>query len=675
MQDQNLKKRIISYCFFTANSDPNTRDHYDQFSRCSDRYWYNIPAVIAVNSHIYPEFKTRIYVHENVLQQPLGALFWKLNDCPTVEICRMSGASHNKMPMIWRMLPLWDSDVEIFLARDIDSIPNSQEAIASYAFIKSEFPCQGIRTHPDHSDDNCILLAGLSGYKPSALKTELPLDFSFDDVVQLGLKIDPQWKWGTDLEVIKRVFVYRNPQLLGRILDTPIRGEWGVPINKTGLTRTTLSESKYASIDLSFVPPKLLEICNKLCQWGGQPIDARAELRNILSFSNPTCEFIKKAILENKLLKSFYLGASTSKQGSISAAKHDFADSTKETSIISVESPLDGQQTSPSHVTTNAGINFLTVRAAGYTRYKSPSELPIILMAYNRPHHTQTTLEGLKNLGANNLYIFADGPAHGADISKIEKTRELIHAISWTEPKVVFRDHNLGLANSIRDAVSQVFKQEEFVILLEDDCVPGPQFTNFMFECYRRYANNPLVYGISGHTVNHNPSILANWDYDLYFSPRIGSWGWGTWKNRWEQHIFDLPTAVKRCLDSGVDLNQGGSDIPHALERYLTGALKDVWTLNWVLTVFLNGGYYIYPTLSHIDNIGTDGTGVHCHPTDIFKTPIMKSPPTRFPQNIKLNQELYLSHRSYFDIPNGPSPHQSFQRLTNPPPHPSHALP
>ena len=74
-----MTNKIISYCFFTAESDPNTRSRYDQFSNRSDRYWYNIPAVIAVNSHVYPDFKTRIYVHENVFQQPLGALFWKLS--------------------------------------------------------------------------------------------------------------------------------------------------------------------------------------------------------------------------------------------------------------------------------------------------------------------------------------------------------------------------------------------------------------------------------------------------------------------------------------------------------------------------------------------------------------------------------------------------------------------
>lgn len=661
-----MNKKIISYCFFTANSDPNTRDHYDQFSNRSDRYWYNIPAAIAINSHVYPDFKTRVYVHENVFQQPLGALFWKLSDCPNVEICRIGGTSHNKMPMIWRMLPLWDADVELFLPRDIDSIPNVQEMIASYAFINSEYPCQGIRTHPDHSDDNCILLAGLSGYKPRALKTELPLDFTFDEVIQLGLKIDPEWKWGTDLEVIKRIFVYRNPRFVERILDTPIRGEWGIPGDKTGIKRSTLPELAYASVDLTFTNPKLLEICNKLCQWGGQPIDARPELRNILSFSNQTCDFIKKTLLENKLLKSFYLDSSkvNSESSSVTTPQPD-------TSIISLKDSFEDRPIPTRNLSSTSKVEVVANRITsdhnnqrGNRIYNSPCELPVILMAYNRPSHTERTLEGLKQIGAQNLYIYADGPAQGTDMTKIEQTRELIENITWTKPKVVYRESNLGLANSIRGAVTEVFNNEEFIILLEDDCVPGPQFLNFMFECYKRYENNPLVYGISGHTVKHHPVILANWNYDLYFSPRIGSWGWGTWKNRWEQHIFDLPTATKFCLDAGIDLSQGGSDIPPAIESLLTGSLRDVWTLNWVLTVFLNRGYYIYPTLSHIDNIGTDGTGVHCHATDMFKTPMMTGTPTRFPNNVHLDLDLYMSHRKYFDVANGDSPIQAFNELT-----------
>lgn len=648
-----MQKRVISYSFFSADCDPNTRSHYDPHSDRRDRYWYNLPAVIAANSHLYPDFVTRIYVHENMFNESLGDLLLHLSTCPGVEIVKKSTVSLNKLPMVWRMLPLWDNDVEIFLARDIDSIPNVQEVVASKAFIAAEFPCQGIRTHPDHRDENCILLGGLSGYKPQMVRNLLPLDFSFDEMIHLGLQIDPEWKWGTDLHLIKRIFLERDPQFVRYILDTPLRGEWGLPENRTSFARSTLPESSYQQVDMSYAPIGLLELCEKLTKWGGQPIDARPELDRILSFDNPTCAHLRAVFAAGRHLKAFYWQSETPQV---------------DTQIIE----LDNTQIRPSQTIVTDKVsekppmifnNSASASVAAPLRYESPLELPVILITYNRPNHTRQVLEGLRTIGASNLVIYSDGPASESVRPGVESTRALFSEIDWTVPTVIERTQNYGLAKSICLAVDQVFATEDFVILLEDDCVPGIHFLTYMFECYRRYRENHLIYGISGHTVAHHPAILHQSPYDVYFTPRIGSWGWGTWKDRWIQREADLVALVRECLDSKLNFSQGGSDIPLAVENLLRGTLKDVWTLNWVLSVYRKNGFYVYPTHSHIDNIGTDGSGVHCNPTDIFKTPMAKAAPTRFAKDVVLDLNFYMSHRHYFDVPNGESPLVAFAQL------------
>jgi GT2 family glycosyltransferase len=60
------------------------------------------------------------------------------------------------------------------------------------------------------------------------------------------------------------------------------------------------------------------------------------------------------------------------------------------------------------------------------------SAAPIILFIYNRPWHTQQTIEALAaNKGANeaHLYVFADGPkadANQQDLQKIKEARQYI---------------------------------------------------------------------------------------------------------------------------------------------------------------------------------------------------------------------------------------------------------
>jgi len=57
---------------------------------------------------------------------------------------------------------------------------------------------------------------------------------------------------------------------------------------------------------------------------------------------------------------------------------------------------------------------------------------PIVLFVYNRPWHTQQTIEALqKNDFANEseLFIYSDGPKDEQAIVNVAKVREYIHTI------------------------------------------------------------------------------------------------------------------------------------------------------------------------------------------------------------------------------------------------------
>jgi FkbM family methyltransferase len=275
-------------------------------------------------------------------------------------------------------------------------------------------------------------------------------------------------------------------------------------------------------------------------------------------------------------------------------------------------------------------------------------DIPVVLVCYNRPKHTLEVLKALKEHNIKNIYIFSDAAKSHEDTEAVSLTRRLVHSIDWTKPKIIERTENLGLARNIVSAVDYVFEQYDRLILLEDDCVPQRYFFDFMHTCLKKYENNQRVFGISGYTVKIPDHILVDYPYDLYFCPRIGSWGWATWKRAWQHYEKDLRKLVKIANERNADLTQGGTDIPISIEKFLKGQLKDVWTLNWVLSVYINGGVYIYPTRSHIRNIGMDSTGLHCGKTDKYDSPCSDIRPTRYPEDVFLDERIMENFKNYY---------------------------
>lgn len=267
---------------------------------------------------------------------------------------------------------------------------------------------------------------------------------------------------------------------------------------------------------------------------------------------------------------------------------------------------------------------------------------PTALIVYNRPKHLLRVLNALRPHKPEPLYVFSDGPkANAADEKRVAATRKLILQVDWTCPIVVSQAQNQGLARSVVRAVDYVLERHNTVIVLEDDCVPGPWFYEFMTRCLARYAKHQHVLGINGWTMPLPAPALRGYPYDLYFNPRIHCWGWATWQRAWALYERDLGAALSKAGRMGVDLNQGGRDVQSMIRARIRGKL-DAWTGGWLLAAYINKSYYIYPTASHIQNIGMDGSGAHCPITGKWNTPLSRTKPTCYPNNV-------IKHRPILD--------------------------
>lgn len=241
-----------------------------------------------------------------------------------------------------------------------------------------------------------------------------------------------------------------------------------------------------------------------------------------------------------------------------------------------------------------------------------------ILFCYNRSRHLGEVLAGLrKNQGLTKLYIFQDGLKCEEHRLEWEKVKAEIEDIDWCIKEYHLSPYNKGLACSIVDGINTVLKENDAVIVLEDDCVPTANFISFMHQCFEKYHEDKRVYSVSGYSY---PIELEKSEWDVYGCGRISSWGWGTWKDRWQIYQKDYEMVKKMKQDKVLSqwLATWGRDLENMLVNNVRGQ-GDSWAVFWALAVIMRNGICINPYKSFIRNIGMDGSGVHCGTTQRFE--------------------------------------------------------
>lgn len=238
-------------------------------------------------------------------------------------------------------------------------------------------------------------------------------------------------------------------------------------------------------------------------------------------------------------------------------------------------------------------------------------KIATILFTYNRSKHTKQVLDALSRntILPDKLYIFQDGPKKTTDIEEWATVSNVINEVSWCDTEITISDKNKGLANSIKTGVNKVLHSYDAVIVLEDDCVPHPQFMEYMIKALNKYESYKEVYHIGASSV---PVDVEGNGADAYFMGRINSYGWGTWKDRWEQFSNDYTMIAQ--IKNDEQLYEWFRIWGEDLEGHVLGNVEgrtDSWAAFWALTVIMKKGYCLAPYESLIKNIGFDNTGVH----------------------------------------------------------------
>lgn len=277
-------------------------------------------------------------------------------------------------------------------------------------------------------------------------------------------------------------------------------------------------------------------------------------------------------------------------------------------------------------------------------------KIATLLFTYNRSQHTQQVLDALSRNSVlpEKLFIFHDGLKCEEDFDEWSKVNKLVRGMNKCNTEIIESSHNKGLAVSIVSGVSYAFEEYDAVIVLEDDCVPTVGFVSYMIQCFEKYERDKRVYSITGYSF---PAGLKKGTYDVYGGGRISSWGWGTWKDRWEkyQKDYELIKKMKQEERASKNLAIWGSDLENTLVGNVEGEC-DSWAVFWALKVIEKEGICINPYKSLIKNIGFDGSGIHCGATDIWDVKAIEDEKTVFhlPNEVAISNEIIEAYIPMF---------------------------
>lgn len=259
---------------------------------------------------------------------------------------------------------------------------------------------------------------------------------------------------------------------------------------------------------------------------------------------------------------------------------------------------------------------------------------PIILFVYNRPDHTKQTIEALqKNELAkeSELFIYSDEAKNEEAQERVDEVRAYINGVQgFKKVTIVKREKNWGLADSIIDGVTKIVNEYGKIIVLEDDLVTSPYFLRFMNESLDFYEKEEKVWHISG----WNYPIKTNGLEDVFLWRVMNCWGWATWSSRWEHFEKNVHKSIIEFSKNDIkQFNLDGNEDFWGQVLANKEHKINTWAIFWYATIFKKDALCLNPVQTFVENIGHDGSGIHCTNIKDYKDNVHESYNIKFEKN------------------------------------------
>ena len=242
--------------------------------------------------------------------------------------------------------------------------------------------------------------------------------------------------------------------------------------------------------------------------------------------------------------------------------------------------------------------------------------VPILLITFNRPDHTRRVLSAILEQQPRILYVFQDGPREGnqSDQERCAEVRRVVDDLVGGECELhsFYSDRNYGCGAGPMTGIDWFFGQVEEGIVMEDDCLPHPDFFGYCEQLLERYRKDEKVRFINATLYDDRWQCEASYDFSRY----MVTGAWAGWRRTWDGFDLDLTDLDARAFRKHVwDLtgNRGEANWWYSLVKEIQQdrSKKSYWDYQMQVLLFRERALTIHPQCNLVSNIGFDGEATH----------------------------------------------------------------
>jgi len=253
-------------------------------------------------------------------------------------------------------------------------------------------------------------------------------------------------------------------------------------------------------------------------------------------------------------------------------------------------------------------------------------QTPVLFLVFNRPDTTEKVFDAIRAAKPTRLYVASDGARANqpGEAEIVNKVRDISTSVDWPcEVKTLFQKENLGCKKAVSKGITWFFEQEKQGIILEDDCLPHPDFFVFCENLLEHYADNEHVWAITGDNFQKGQE---RGEGSYYFSRYNHVWGWASWRRAWQKADMEIrfwpewkKSSAWQIFWEDVVARRYWETIFNRVHR---GEI-DTWDYPWTASVWYFGGLTATPNVNLVSNIGFGEDSTH---TDSAQSPFANMP-------------------------------------------------
>lgn len=247
---------------------------------------------------------------------------------------------------------------------------------------------------------------------------------------------------------------------------------------------------------------------------------------------------------------------------------------------------------------------------------------PILLITFNRPDHTRRTLVEILKAEPQELYVCQDGAREDNENDRIkcQEVRDVIDELTSAYKSkhshftlhTLYQEKNLGCGPGPQAGITWFFENVEQGIVMEDDCLPHPDFFRYCEELLEQYKDSKQVQFINSTLYHDRWKCEGSYGFSHY----MVTGAWAGWRETWQGFDLDLldlnawkfRKQVLRLTKNRAEANWWYFKVK---EIQQDKSKKSYWDYQMQIHLFRNSALTIHPKVNLISNIGFDPEGTH----------------------------------------------------------------